>query len=91
MRFHPFVEKAIRAVIVTPDMHRIHHSIHVEETNSNFAFNLSVWDRVCGTYRKDPKDGHKNMTIGIESFREDKFLKLPLLLVIPFLRDSKKD
>jgi sterol desaturase/sphingolipid hydroxylase (fatty acid hydroxylase superfamily) len=60
----------LRWVIVTPDMHRVHHS-HLEyETNSNFGFNLSVWDRLFGTYRNQPEEGHEGMVIGIDTFRD---------------------
>lgn len=84
------IEKIIRLLFVTPDMHRVHHSIYREETNSNFGFNLSIWDRVCGTYRSRPKDGHLKMTIGIEEFRKPKFLKLGWLFAIPFIRNHDK-
>lgn len=85
------LEKVVRLVFVTPDMHRVHHSIYREETNSNFGFNLSVWDRLCGTYRSRPKDGQLDMTIGIEEFRKSKFLKLGWLFLIPFIRDSDEN
>ncbi|MGE3759830.1 MAG: sterol desaturase family protein [Pseudobdellovibrionaceae bacterium] len=83
------VDKVLRWIVVSPDMHRIHHSIHVEETNSNFGFNLPWWDRFFGTYRRNPRDGHTEMTIGIDLFREQKYLNLHWLLVQPFL--SGKD
>lgn len=79
------VDRALRLFVVSPDMHRVHHSIHVDETNSNFGFNLPWWDRLFGTYRESPKDGHLEMTIGIDLFREQKYLNLPWLLVLPFL------
>ncbi len=79
------VDQILRWVVVTPDMHRIHHSIFVDETNSNFGFNLPWWDRIFGTYRKSPKDGQTEMTIGINLFRERKYLNFPWLLVQPFL------
>lgn len=60
----------LRQLIVTPDMHRVHHSILTEETNSNFGFNLSWWDRLFGTYRAQPKDGHDAMVIGLDTFRD---------------------
>jgi sterol desaturase/sphingolipid hydroxylase (fatty acid hydroxylase superfamily) len=82
-------EKVVRTIFVTPDMHRIHHSIIRVETNSNFGFNLSIWDRICGTYRKNPKKGHQKMTIGIEEFRKPKFLQLKWLFAIPFIHDDK--
>jgi len=69
---------------VTPDMHRIHHSILVGETNSNFGFNLPWWDRLLGTYRDQPAAGHKGMTIGIEQFRDGRELWLDRMLLQPF-------
>ena len=69
---------------VTPDMHRIHHSILVGETNSNFGFNLPWWDRLLGTYRDQPAAGHQGMTIGIEQFRDGRELWLDRMLLQPF-------
>jgi len=66
------LDKLLRWFIVTPDMHRVHHSIEDDETNSNFGFNLSWWDRLFGTYRDQPRGGHQGMTIGIRNFREPK-------------------
>ena len=63
-----WLDKLLRLFIVTPDMHRVHHSIEDDETNSNFGFNLSWWDRLFGTYREQPRAGHKDMTIGIRHF-----------------------
>ncbi len=79
------IDRIIRGLVVTPDMHRIHHSIYAEETNSNFGFNLPWWDRLFRTYRKNPKDGHIGMTIGINLFREKKYLNIHWLLAQPFL------
>jgi sterol desaturase/sphingolipid hydroxylase (fatty acid hydroxylase superfamily) len=62
------LEPALRWLVVTPDMHRVHHSIERDETNSNFGFNLSLWDRLFGTYRAQPRAGHLGMTIGIPDF-----------------------
>ena len=56
--------------VVTPDMHRVHHSVLPHETNSNFGFNLPWWDRLFGTYRAQPEAGHDGMTIGVDAFRE---------------------
>src|SRR3546814_7896346 len=64
-------------------MHRVHHSIRPEETNSNFGFNLPWWDRLLGTYRVQPRDGHEAMTIGIEQFRSRGDLRLDRMLVQP--------
>src|SRR6516164_5461483 len=74
----------IRWLVVTPDMHRVHHSIVVGETNSNFGFNLPWWDRLFGTYRHQPAAGHAGMTIGIEQFRESRELRLDRMLLQPF-------
>lgn len=78
------IDGALRLLIVTPDMHRIHHSADPVETNSNYGFCLSVWDRLFGTYRSQPKAGHEGMTIGIERFRKGQDLRLDQLLVQPF-------
>jgi sterol desaturase/sphingolipid hydroxylase (fatty acid hydroxylase superfamily) len=64
------LDALLRWVIVTPDMHRVHHSHLDHETNSNFGFNLSVWDRLLGTYRNQPEEGHEGMVIGIDTFRD---------------------
>jgi sterol desaturase/sphingolipid hydroxylase (fatty acid hydroxylase superfamily) len=74
-------------MVVTPDMHRVHHSIKRNETNSNFGFNLPWWDRMFGTYRDQPIAGHTGMTIGIEQFRDPSELRLDRMLLQP-LRDS---
>ncbi|OYX42055.1 MAG: sterol desaturase [Rhodobacterales bacterium 32-67-9] len=74
----------IRLFVVTPDMHRVHHSIHPSETNSNFGFNLPWWDRLFGTYRAEPRDGHLGMTIGIDAFRTRRDLWLDRMLLQPF-------
>jgi sterol desaturase/sphingolipid hydroxylase (fatty acid hydroxylase superfamily) len=74
----------LRWLVVTPDMHRVHHSIVVGETNSNFGFNLSWWDRLLGTYRDQPSAGHTAMTIGIEQFREARELWIDRMLLQPF-------
>jgi sterol desaturase/sphingolipid hydroxylase (fatty acid hydroxylase superfamily) len=78
------LDRVLRLLLVTPDMHRVHHSIFPSETNSNFGFNLPWWDRLCGTYRAQPRDGHDAMTIGIDQFREPRELWLHRLLVQPF-------
>lgn len=79
------VDRWLRKVVVTPDMHRVHHSIHRYESDSNFGFNLAVWDRLFNTYRAQPKDGHDSMTIGIKSQQEEKHVVwLTGLLALPF-------
>jgi sterol desaturase/sphingolipid hydroxylase (fatty acid hydroxylase superfamily) len=79
------VDRALRWLVVTPDMHRVHHSIHAEETNSNFGFNLPWWDRLLGTYRAGPRAGHERMLIGIEQFRSPRDLWLDRMLIQPLL------
>jgi len=79
-------DRLLRSILVTPDMHRVHHSIEDDETNSNFGFNLSWWDRLFGTYRAQPRATHEAMTIGISTFREPRWCSwLPGMLAIPFV------
>src|SRR5208283_5607933 len=78
------LDRYLRWFVVTPDMHRIHHSIVVNETNSNFGFNLPWWDRLLGTYGDQPAAGHLGMTIGIEQFRSARELWLDRMLLQPF-------
>lgn len=78
------LDAALRLFIVTPDMHRVHHSILPSETNSNFGFNLPWWDWLLGTYLAQPSAGHTGMTIGIEQFRTQRDLWLDRLLFQPF-------
>jgi sterol desaturase/sphingolipid hydroxylase (fatty acid hydroxylase superfamily) len=70
VRLPAVVDALLRRLIVTPDMHRVHHSHLDYETNSNFGFNLSIWDRLFGTYRNQPQEGHEGMVIGIDTFRD---------------------
>jgi sterol desaturase/sphingolipid hydroxylase (fatty acid hydroxylase superfamily) len=78
------IDRWLRWLVVTPDMHRVHHSILPNETNSNFGFNLPWWDRLFGTYKAAPAAGHQEMTIGIEQFREPRELRLDRMLLQPF-------
>jgi sterol desaturase/sphingolipid hydroxylase (fatty acid hydroxylase superfamily) len=78
------VDRVLRWLVVTPDMHRVHHSVNRRETNSNFGFNLPWWDRLFGTYRAQPQAGHERMTIGIEQFRTARELWLDRMLLQPF-------
>lgn len=78
------VDRALRRVIVTPDMHRVHHSVHRDETDSNFGFNLSIWDRLFGTYVPEPRDGQTGMTIGLGEYRDRREMWLDRLLTQPF-------
>jgi sterol desaturase/sphingolipid hydroxylase (fatty acid hydroxylase superfamily) len=83
------LEPVLRWLVVTPDMHRVHHSIERDETDSNFGFNLSVWDRLFRTYRAQPRAGHEDMTIGIAEFRTAAECSSLLgMLAIPFSRGS---
>ena len=81
------VDRVLRLCMVTPDMHRVHHSVIIRETNSNYGFNLPWWDRLLGTYKDQPDRGHDGMTIGLSQFRDPKRLSLPWLLVLPFVGD----
>lgn len=76
-------DRVLRWFVVTPDMHRVHHSVIPAETNSNFGFNLPWWDRLMGTYRAQPKAGHDGMTIGIEQFRTARDLWIDRMLLQP--------
>jgi sterol desaturase/sphingolipid hydroxylase (fatty acid hydroxylase superfamily) len=79
------LDRVLRLLLVTPDMHRVHHSVEDDEANSNYGFNLSLWDRLFGTYRDQPRAGHEAMTIGIHKFRTTKEVSwLPGLLSLPF-------
>jgi sterol desaturase/sphingolipid hydroxylase (fatty acid hydroxylase superfamily) len=79
------LDRVLRLFIVTPDMHRVHHSVEDDETNSNFGFNLSLWDRLFGTYRDQPRAGHEGMTIGIHHYRTPREVsRLDGLLWLPF-------
>jgi sterol desaturase/sphingolipid hydroxylase (fatty acid hydroxylase superfamily) len=81
------IYRFLRYFVVTPEMHRVHHSVIIRETNSNFGFNLPWWDRLFGTYRDQPAKGHKDMTIGLSQFRDARKLTLHWLLVLPFIGD----
>ena len=78
------LDRWLRKIIVTPDMHVVHHSIVTRETNSNFGFNLSVWDRIFGTYRAQPEAGHDGITLGLPQFQTERRQNLLWMLVLPF-------
>jgi sterol desaturase/sphingolipid hydroxylase (fatty acid hydroxylase superfamily) len=82
------VDRALRYFVVTPDMHRVHHSVIIKELNSNFGFNLPWWDRLFGTYTTQPSKGHIEMTIGLAQFRNIKQLMFHHLLLLPFTGDT---
>ncbi len=85
VRLPAAVDHVLRLVLVTPDMHRVHHSVDPRETNSNFGFNLPWWDMLLGTYRAQPADGHTGMTIGLKQFRDERRVeRLPGMLALPF-------
>lgn len=84
VRMPAALDRTLRWIVVTPDMHRVHHSWHPNETNSNFGFSLPWWDRLLGTYRAQPRDGHDGMTIGINLFREPHWQRIGRMLWQPF-------
>jgi sterol desaturase/sphingolipid hydroxylase (fatty acid hydroxylase superfamily) len=87
MRLSVLLDGWLRLFVVTPDMHRVHHSVIIRETNSNYGFNLPWWDRLFGTYKAQPDRGHEGMTIGLAQFRDPTRLTLPRLLALPFVGD----
>ena len=86
----PTLDRILRLIVVTPDMHRVHHSVLRRETDSNFGFNLPWWDRLFGTYRAQPEAGHAGMTIGLPVFRDPGELRIDRLLTQPFRNDPAK-
>ncbi len=89
VRLPTSIDRLLRCIVVTPEMHRVHHSIVRRETDSNFGFNLPWWDRLFGTYRAQPEAGHEGMTIGIEQFRDPRELRLDRMLIQPFRGDRQ--
>lgn len=87
----PWLDQPLRWVIVTPDMHRVHHSIRPDETNSNFGFNAPWWDRLFRTYRQVPRDGHPGMTLGLPDMRDPAWQRLDRMLLQPFVRERSAD
>jgi len=88
VRMPRMADAVLRWFIVTPDMHRVHHSVYGDETNRNFGFNLPWWDRIFGTYRGQPRSGHEQMTIGIPSFRSPRqCITLRGILSMPFVAE----
>jgi sterol desaturase/sphingolipid hydroxylase (fatty acid hydroxylase superfamily) len=83
------VDRVLRWFVVTPDMHRVHHSVENDESNSNFGFNLPWWDRLFGTYRAQPRAGHESMTIGIRNLRDPREVtRLDGMLMLPLRREA---
>lgn len=85
MRLPLPIDAVVRRILVTPDMHRVHHSVHRSEHDSNYGFSLSIWDQMFGTYVAQPTDGHDDMTIGLE-WQDDKPTKIAWSLALPFFK-----
>jgi sterol desaturase/sphingolipid hydroxylase (fatty acid hydroxylase superfamily) len=85
IRLPYWLDQGLRRVVVTPEMHRVHHSAIPRETNSNFGFNLTWWDYLLGTYQAQPAEGHEGMTIGLAHFRDDRVEQLHWMLALPFI------
>ena len=85
-----WLDRVARLIVVTPDMHRVHHSVLRHETDSNFGFNLPWWDRLFGTYRAMPEAGHDRMTVGLPIFRDPLELRLDRLITQPFRDDASR-
>ena len=84
VRMPVWLEPALRAVVVTPDMHRVHHSVRRAEHDANYGFNLSIWDRLFGTYVAQPANGHRGMTLGLEPWQDERPTRLGWSLALPF-------
>jgi len=80
----PWLDRALRLLVVTPDMHRVHHSVLQREHDSNYGFNLSLWDRLFATYRAEPEAGHQRMTIGLAPYQSEAPTRLAWSLWLPF-------
>jgi len=89
IRIPPKADRLVRLFLVTPDMHRVHHSVLIRERDSNFGFNLPWWDRLLGTYRDQPAAGHTDMVIGLANFRNPENLSFLKLLALPFVQWRK--
>ncbi|MBU0674503.1 MAG: sterol desaturase family protein [Proteobacteria bacterium] len=87
VRLPTTLDTVLRLLVVTPDMHRVHHSVAIRETNTNFGFNFPWWDRLFGTYRAQPVAGHTAMTIGLSQYREPRQVSLDRLLLLPIIGD----
>lgn len=85
VRLPAWLDRVLRLLVVTPEMHRVHHSVLPRETNSNFGFNLPWWDFLFGTYLAQPAEGHEGMTIGLEQFRDERVEWLHWMLALPFI------
>ena len=85
------VDRVLRLFIVTPDMHRVHHSVIRREHDSNYGFNLSVWDRFFGTYTPQPEKGHEGMTIGLTPYQSEDPTRLGWSLLLPFRNRDQQE
>jgi sterol desaturase/sphingolipid hydroxylase (fatty acid hydroxylase superfamily) len=84
-----WLDRVVRLAVVTPDMHRVHHSVLRHETDSNFGFNFPWWDRLFGTYRAMPEAGHERMTVGLPIFRDPQELRIDRLVTQPFRNEVR--
>jgi sterol desaturase/sphingolipid hydroxylase (fatty acid hydroxylase superfamily) len=89
IRLPAAMDAALRTLIVTPDMHRVHHSVLRREHDTNFGFNLSVWDRLFGTYCAEPEKGQEDMTIGLSAYQTDDPNRLGWSLFLPFAKEPR--
>ena len=87
VRIPSWIDRRLRWILVTPDMHRVHHSVMSQEMNSNYGFNLPWWDRLLKMYQSQPCLAHETMTIGLEQFRNPRKLTLWHLLCLPFIAE----
>lgn len=84
VRLNKQADRLLRRVLVTPDMHRVHHSAERAETDSNYGFNFPFWDRLFGTYVAQPKRGHRNIDLGLPAYRDGRSSRLAWALMLPF-------
>lgn len=84
------LDRVLRLVLVTPDMHRVHHSVIHREHDSNYGFNLSIWDRMLGTYTPQPDKGHEGMTIGLAPYQHDGPTRLVWSLLVPWRKPGSE-
>ena len=84
-----WLDRALRKLIVTPDMHRVHHSVRFREHDSNYGFNLSIWDRLFRTYTAQPEAGHEGMTIGLAPYQTEGLSRFGWSLILPFVRKGQ--
>ncbi len=91
IRIPPWVDALLRFVVVTPDMHRVHHSVIPRETNSNYGFNLPWWDYLLGTYLSQPQEGLEKMRIGLTEVPTERAVWFHWLIALPFIRIKKEE